>query len=76
MTIKLSMICSKQVNGSYFAVCPEVKGCYTQGDTYEEAYDNLKELVEVTVKEDLTEEERQNVMQSTSKIFSEFEIAV
>ena len=76
MTIKLSMICSKQDNGSYFAVCPEVKGCYTQGDTYEEAYKNLKELVEITVKEDLTEEERQSVMQSTAKIFSEFEIAV
>jgi len=70
------MICSKQDNGSYFAVCPEVKGCYTQGDTYEEAYKNLKELVEITVKEDLTEEERQGVMQSTAKIFSEFEIAV
>jgi len=76
MNIKLSMICSKQENGSYFAVCPEVKGCFTQGDTYEEAYANLKELVEITVKEDLTDEERQNVMQSKAKIFSEFEIAV
>ncbi|MDR0197992.1 MAG: type II toxin-antitoxin system HicB family antitoxin [Oscillospiraceae bacterium] len=76
MTAKLSMICSKQDNGSYFAVCPEVKGCYTQGDTYEEAFANLKELVEITVKEDLTEEERQNIVQSASKIFSEFEIAV
>jgi predicted RNase H-like HicB family nuclease len=76
MIIKLSMICSKQSNGSYFAICPEVRECYTQGDTYEEAYTNLKELVEITVKEDLTEEERYNVTQSTAKIFSEFEIAV
>jgi predicted RNase H-like HicB family nuclease len=76
MTAKLTMICSRQENGSYFAVCPEVKGCYTQGDTYEETVANLKELVEITVKEDLTEEERLNIRQSTSKIFSEFEIAV
>jgi len=76
MTAKLSMICSKQKNGSYFAVCPEIKGCYTQGDTYEEAFANLKELVEITVKEDLTEEERSSIIQSTTKIFSEFEIAV
>jgi len=76
MTAKLSMICSKQSNGSYFAVCPEVKGCFTQGDTYEEAFMNLKDLVETTVNEDLTEEECRNIMQTTVKIFSEFEIAV
>jgi len=42
MIAKLSMICSKQSNGSYFAICPEIKGCFTQGDTYEEAAANLK----------------------------------
>ena len=56
MTEKLSMICSKQSNGAYFAICPELKGCFTQGDTYEEAYANLKELVEITIREDMTEE--------------------
>jgi predicted RNase H-like HicB family nuclease len=76
MTAKLSMICSKQSNDTYFAVCPEIRGCFTQGDTYEEAFANLKELVEITIKEDLTEEEIQNIMQSKTKIFSEFEIAV
>jgi predicted RNase H-like HicB family nuclease len=76
MTAKLSMICTKQSNNSYFAICPEISGCFTQGDTYEEAVANLKELVEITVKEDLTEEEVENIKQSKAKIFSEFEIAV
>jgi predicted RNase H-like HicB family nuclease len=76
MTAKLSMICSKQSNDTYFAVCPEIRGCFTQGDTYEEAFAKLKELVEITIKEDLTEDEIQNIMQSKTKIFSEFEIAV
>jgi predicted RNase H-like HicB family nuclease len=76
MIAKLSMICSRQSNDTYFAVCPEIKGCFTQGDTYEEAFANLKELVEITIKEDLTEEEIQNITQSKAKIFSEFEIAV
>jgi len=76
MTAKLSMICTKQSNDSYFAICPEVRGCFTQGDTYEDAVANLKELVEITVKEDLTEEEIENITQSKTKIFSEFEIAV
>jgi predicted RNase H-like HicB family nuclease len=76
MTARLSVICSKQSNDTYFAVCPEIRGCFTQGDTYEEAFANLRELVEITIKEDLTEEEIQNIVQTKAKIFSEFEIAV
>ena len=76
MTVKLSMICSKQANGSYFAICPEIKGCFTQGDSYEEAVANIKELVEVTVKEDLSKEEISDRLFSESKIFSEFEIVI
>ena len=76
MTAKVSMICTKQSNGSYFALCPEIKGCFTQGDTYEEAFANLKELVEVTVNEGLEEEELQGVLSSKIKIFSEFEIEI
>ena len=76
MTTKLSMICSKQSNGAYLAICPEIKGCFTQGDTYEEACTNLKELVEITIKEDFTVEDIEEILLSKTKIFSEFEIAV
>jgi predicted RNase H-like HicB family nuclease len=76
MTAKLSMVCSKQSNGSYFAICPEVKGCFTQGDTYEEAYNNLKELVEITIKEEMTKDELENILLFTDKIFSEFQVVV
>jgi len=37
MTLKLSVICKKQNNGSYFAQCPELRGCFTQGDTYKQS---------------------------------------
>jgi len=76
MTAKLSMICSEQSNGSYFAVCPELKGCFTQGDTYEEAAANLRELVEATIKEVSFAEELQDILLSRVKIFSEFEVVV
>ena len=76
MTAKLSVVCSVQNNGTYFAICPEVKGCFTQADTYEEAYRNLKELVDITIKEELAEEEIEEIMLSKTKIFSELEIAV
>jgi hypothetical protein len=32
---KFSVIVEKCSDG-YFAFCPELQGCYTQGDTYEE----------------------------------------
>ena len=76
MTYKLSMVCSKQDNGAYFAICPELKGCFTQGDTYEEAVANLKELVEVTIKEEVLSGDTQEVLLSKTKIFQEFEITV
>ena len=76
MIAKLSVICSRQSNGSYFAICPEIKSCFTQGDTYEDAVSNLKELVEITIKEDLTDEAIQTILSSEPKIFSEFEIVV
>ena len=74
MIAKLSMICSKQSNGAYFAICPEIRGCFTQGDTYEEASANLKELVEITVKEGLSDVDIQDIILSQDKIYSEFEI--
>jgi predicted RNase H-like HicB family nuclease len=76
MTAKLAMLCSKQSNGTYFAICPEIKGCFTQGDTYEEAYISLKELVDITIKEELTKEDIEDILLSKTKIFSEFEVAV
>ena len=76
MVAKLSMICSKQSNGSYFAICPEIRSCFTQGDTYEDAVEYLKELVEITIKEELEEEEIQEITSSKTKIFLEFEIIV
>ena len=70
------MICTKQSSGAYFAFCPEIKGCFTQGDTYEEACSNLKELVEITIREEFEEEDIEEILMSKSKIFSEFEILV
>lgn len=51
MVAKLSVMCQKQSNGSYYAICPELKECYTQGDTYEEALNNLKELAALSIQE-------------------------
>ena len=38
------MVIEKDADG-YFAFCPELQGCYTQGDTYEEALENIRDAI-------------------------------
>ena len=33
----------------FFAVCPSLQGCYTQGDTYEGVLKNIKDVIELHV---------------------------
>ena len=33
--------------GGYTIVCPMIPGCYSQGETVEEALDNIKEAIEL-----------------------------
>ncbi len=55
--MKVNIIIEKDKNG-YFAFCPELKGCHTQGDTLEEVLENIKEAIELYV-ETLSEEEKE-----------------
>jgi predicted RNase H-like HicB family nuclease len=42
-----TVLLEKEVNGGYHAFCPILKGCHSQGDTFEEAIDNIKEAIEL-----------------------------
>jgi len=35
----------------FFAVCPSLPGCYTQGETYEEALRNLRDAIQLAIEE-------------------------
>ncbi|WP_092050628.1 type II toxin-antitoxin system HicB family antitoxin [Planctomicrobium piriforme] len=37
--------------GWYVAECPALKGCYTQGKTYEEVMDNIRDVIELCLEE-------------------------
>ncbi len=41
---KLSVVIEKDADG-YFAFCPELQGTYTQGDSYEEVLENIKDAI-------------------------------
>ena len=43
-TYRFSVVIEKDKEG-YFAFCPELQGCYTQADTYEEAIVNIKDAI-------------------------------
>lgn len=40
----LSIVVEKDEDG-YFVSCPSLQGCYTQGNTYEEAMANIRDAV-------------------------------
>ncbi len=51
---KISVVIEKDENG-YFAFCPSIQGCYTQGDTYEEVLENVKDAIKLNIEEMLAE---------------------
>ena len=38
---------------AYFAFCPELQGCYTQGETYEKVLENIKDAIRLHVEDRL-----------------------
>ena len=49
-TFKFPIIVEKDSDG-YFAFCPDIQGCYTQGDTYEEVIENIKDVIKLLLEE-------------------------
>ncbi|MBC8175364.1 MAG: type II toxin-antitoxin system HicB family antitoxin [Candidatus Marinimicrobia bacterium] len=56
MTYKVNTVIEKDEHG-YYAFCPELKGCHTQGDTLEEVMDNIREAIGLYL-ETLSKEEK------------------
>jgi predicted RNase H-like HicB family nuclease len=44
-----TIILEKEDAGGYHAFCPSLPGCHTQGDTYEEAIENIKDAVKLYI---------------------------
>jgi len=55
MVYKVSAVIEKDEYG-YYAYCPELEGCQTQGDSFEEVLANIKEAIALYL-ETLTEDE-------------------
>jgi predicted RNase H-like HicB family nuclease len=70
---KFSGVIEKDKDG-YFAFCPELQGCYTQGDTYEDALENLKDAIRLHVEDRLASGEE--IPQPESISLTSLDVAV
>ena len=48
---RLQVIVEQDEDGVYVAECPALQGCYSQGDTFEEALKNVREVIQICLRE-------------------------
>jgi predicted RNase H-like HicB family nuclease len=53
----VSVIVEKDKDG-YFAFSPDLKGCYTQGESYEEVIENIRDAIRLHIEERLADGEQ------------------
>ena len=70
---RFSVVIEKDEAG-YFAFCPELQGCYTQGVTYDEALDNIRDAIRLHVQDRL--EAGEEIPQPGSVSLTSLEVAV
>jgi len=42
-----TVLLEKEEDGGYHAFCPILKGCHSQGDSFEETIENITEAIEL-----------------------------
>ena len=44
-----TVLLEKEEDGGYHAFCPILKGCHSQGDSFEETIENITEAIELYI---------------------------
>lgn len=70
---KGSVVIEKDAEG-YFAFSPELQGCYTQGDSYEEALENIKDAIRLHLEDKIENNEPIPEIESISLTSLEVEV--
>jgi predicted RNase H-like HicB family nuclease len=71
--LTLPIVVEKDSDG-YFVSCPALQGCYSQGDTYEEAVANIKDAIRLHIEDHLADGEE--IPEYTTVSLSTVEVAV
>jgi len=70
---RFSVVIERDEDG-YYAFCPELQGCYTQGDAYEEALASIKDAIRLHVEDRL--ESGEEIPQAESISLTSLEMVV
>jgi predicted RNase H-like HicB family nuclease len=70
--ITLPIVIEGDADG-YFVSCPALQGCYSQGDTYEEAVENIKDAIRLHIEDRVADGEE---IPKVSVSLSTVEVAV
>lgn len=49
--LDFKVILEPDETGGYIVTCPAIPGCYSQGDTIEQALKNIKEAIELCIED-------------------------
>lgn len=71
--LTLPIVIESDADG-YFVSCPVLQGCYSQGDTYEEAIDNIRDAIRLHIEDRLADGEE--LPEHVSVSLSTVEVAV
>jgi antitoxin HicB len=50
-TMDFKVVLEPAPEGGYTVTCPSLAGCYSQGDTLEEAFSNIREAIELCLED-------------------------
>jgi predicted RNase H-like HicB family nuclease len=70
---RFSVVVEKDQDG-LFAFCPELQGCYAQGETYDEALENIRDAIRLHVEDRL--EAGEDIPQPESISLTTLDVAV
>jgi predicted RNase H-like HicB family nuclease len=71
--VTLPIVVERNSEG-YFVSCPALQGCYSQGDTYEEAVANIKDAIRLHIEDRIADGEE--IPEHFSVSLSTVEVAV
>jgi len=64
----------EQDDDGYFAFCPELQGCYTQGTSFEDALKNIEDAIHLHIEDRLEKKER--IPQSKSVSLTSLQVTI
>ncbi len=70
---RFSVVIEKDSEG-YYALCPELQGCYTQGATYEDVLQNIRDAIRLHIEDRLASGEE--IPRSESVSLTSLEVTV